>query len=596
MAAAANGTATFESGSLNCGGETHIVLRTLARLNRWADRHYRVVIAVLMLLAVSCFGPWVSEHLSHLWKRQHYQFYPMMVVALAGIAVSRWTLVAASAPATTTGLIEPRWKFRVSLLLFMMLCLAAANWLNSPWFGTVACLTFVVMIARNCGDLYPVVLPLLLLIPLPFALDTNLIAWLQRVSSIGASALLDLADIRHLMSGNVLELSDRKLFVEEACSGIGSVFLMLATAAVYVVWKRMRTVVAIPLLVSAVVWAVAGNTFRISIVALSDSKHGPDLSHGLPHDLLGTGTYCLSILMLVLTEQALLFVFEPIAEQQSNGKWMIKYGDSVSTSLMHFWNRRTSSEATFLSERANSRGVAGIAMSPVMFMMTLIPILAIFSAVTGWRFWPQSLAAPVTQAVAALPQPITSKLESIPKDVFTKSTAVPQLLDCATETRTNVSDHVRLGNYSKTWQLKISGVEVSVSIDGSFESWHDARSVFLDEGWKILRSEAVASPGIGNESSVVACTEFYRSDGDRFLLLFGDFGSKGAPVSMPANSDLFKISERFSKQQLDATEETWQFQMVVPHSHEMDSPTRTFWTQTYLEMFEIILDRWRSQP
>lgn len=570
------------------------MVRTLAHLRLWTERNHRLAVALLLILALASFGPWVSEHLSHLWKRQHYQFFPMMIVALAGIAASRWASRPGIDAGAATGSIRPRWKFRVPLLLLMILCLAAANWLNSPWFGMVACLTFVVLIVRNFGDLYPVAMPLLLLIPLPFALDTNLIAWLQRVSSIGASALLDLAEIRHLMSGNVLELPHRKLFVEEACSGIGSAFLMLATAAVYAVWKRMRTVVAIPLLVSAVVWAVAGNTFRIFIVALSDAKHGPDLSHGLPHEFLGTATYGLSILMLILTEQALLFVFEPIAEQQSNGKWMIKYGDSVSTSLIHFWNWRTSSEASFLSERAKSRGVAGIAMSPVMFMITLIPILAIFTAATGWRFWPQTFAALAPQA-ATLRQPTNSKLESIPQDVLTKSTSVPQLLDCATETRTNVSDHVRLGAYSKMWQLKISGVEVSVSIDGSFESWHDARSVFLDEGWKILRSDAVASPGIGNESSVVACAEFYRNDGDRILLLFGDFGSKGAPVSLPAKSDLFNISKRLSEQQLDVKEETWQFQMVVPHSHEMDSPTRTFWTQTYLEMFEIILERWRSQ-
>ena len=387
--------------------------RTSAQLRFWAERNHRLVVACLLILALASFGPWVSEHLSHLWKRQHYQFYPMMIVALVGIAVSRWSSVPRIESRSATVAIGLRLKFPISLSILMVLCLAAATWLNSPWFGTVACLTFVIMIVRNCGDLYPVALPLLLLIPLPFALDTNLIAWLQRVSSIGASALLDLADIRHLMSGNVLELPRRRLFVEEACSGIGSVFLMLATAAVYAVWKRMRTVVAIPLLVSAIVWAVAGNTFRIFIVALSDAKHGPDLSHGLPHDLLGTGTYCLSILMLVLTEQALLFVFEPIAERQSNGNWMVKYGDSVSTSLIHFWNRRTSSEASFLNERSNNRRVTGLAISPVMFMMALMPVLAVFSAVTGWRFWPQSFAAPVTQVSLPLdlPQTVNAKLE-----------------------------------------------------------------------------------------------------------------------------------------------------------------------------------------
>lgn len=571
------------------------MIRNLAGLDRWAERNFRLIVACMLILAAASFGPWVSVHLSHLWKREHYQFFPMLIVVLVGIAVSRRSSIPQLVPKDGRAVLG--WKISIPFFLILLVSLAAAGWLNSPWFGTIGCVTLMLLVARNCGDLYPVVLPLLVLIPLPFALDTNLINWLQRVSSIGASALLDMADIKHLMSGNVLELPNRRLLVEEACSGIGSAFLMLASAALYAVWKRMRTIVAIPLLVSAVVWAVAGNTFRIFIVALSEAKHGPDLSHGLAHDLLGTATYCLSILMLVLTEQALLFVFEPIPKQLSDGSFIIKYGDSVRRSLIHHWNGLTSCEASFLKERANDRRVGGISMAPVAYIRTLLPILMIFSAITVFRFWPQShSAASDLQTVEVLPAEGKAKLDAIPEDVFSISSAVPQVLECRTNTRRDAAELLQSGAHSKTWQLNLSGVEVSVALDGTFDSWHDVRPEFLNQGWKILRSEAIPSPGIGDESSVVTCTQFYRTDGDYLLLLFGEFRNTGAPIPVPPSTGLLNITKRFSEQRADTNQETWQFQMVVPHAQELDSATRKFWIQTYLEMFEIILDRWRSQP
>jgi hypothetical protein len=66
------------------------------------------------------------------------------------------------------------------------------------------------------------------------------------------SALLDVASVSHLMAGNIVEVTDRKFFVEEACSGIGAVFLLLASAAVYAAWKELRIVVGLPLLIAVV--------------------------------------------------------------------------------------------------------------------------------------------------------------------------------------------------------------------------------------------------------------------------------------------------------------------------------------------------------
>ena len=183
------------------------MLRTFARLHLWADRHYRIVVAILLVLGVLSFGPWVALHLSHFVGAAALPVFPdahsctcrcgCLALVIGDSTRCRTNRASLENPYSGAG---PDGA----------LAGCPACWLNSPWFGMVACLLFLMLIARNCGNLYPVVLPLALLIPLPFATDTNLIMWLQRVSSIGASPLLDMAEIRHLMSGNVLELADRR--------------------------------------------------------------------------------------------------------------------------------------------------------------------------------------------------------------------------------------------------------------------------------------------------------------------------------------------------------------------------------------------------
>ena len=460
----------------------------------------------------------------------------------------------------------------------------------------VAFLMFVLLIARNCGELYSVVLPLLLLIPLPFGTDTNMVMRLQRVSSIGASSLLDSVGIRHVMSGNVLELADRSFFVAEACSGIGSVFLMLATAAVYVVWRRLRIVVAIPMLFSAVAWAVAGNTFRIFLVAVSHATGGPDLGQGMLHDLLGIVTYILSILLLFQTEQALLFVLDPIPETRANGQTEIKYGDSVSTSPVHYWNRRTSMESEFLNKRNLSRTLTGISVSPIVFFGSLIPVFVGFSIAAAWDFLPHAFNA-ANVSGKATDDSLTTKLASLPGDMFSQATMEPLLLDCRTQTRTSVKEIRFQGIHSRIWRLKITGTEIVAAVDGPFKTWHDPAQNYVSDGWKVLKRDFTRSPGIGNESSVVTQMELYLDTKDRALLLSGGFRQIGTPVSASASTtdeeNSADAGDRFSGA---GDRDVWQFRLFVQHQAELDTATQNFWTQTFLELFQDVIDRWRPRP
>ena len=77
-------------------------------------------------------------------------------------------------------------------------------------------------------DWLPVWLVMWLIVPPPFRWDFRLIVWLQSSTSRMASMLLDVVGVQHLMEGNVLVLPGHRMLVDEACSGVNSVLVLLA--------------------------------------------------------------------------------------------------------------------------------------------------------------------------------------------------------------------------------------------------------------------------------------------------------------------------------------------------------------------------------
>jgi exosortase/archaeosortase family protein len=235
---------------------------------------------------------------------------------------------------------------------------------------------------------------LFVLLPIPFSMDSELVHGLQRISSSGASALLDFVNIPHLMSGNVLEVSDKNFFVEEACSGIGSVYLLVASAAIYASWRQLRLIVSIPLLISSVFWAVAGNTFRIFCVAWAHEEMKMDLSSGTMHDTLGAATYLLSLLLLVMTEQVLLFLFEPVPLLKS--EMALDARRQFATTIGTFWNRRTLMDPEIRVTKLLEEGASGFRVTRGLFCVLLMLLLCFGCAGNIWRYWPE-LSAALTQ-------------------------------------------------------------------------------------------------------------------------------------------------------------------------------------------------------
>ncbi|APZ94881.1 exosortase [Fuerstiella marisgermanici] len=358
------------------------VFRPLLQLEAKVNRRTKLYTFVALILFVVCFGPWLQVYFGHLWRREHYQFFPMMLIAVAVISHDCWKVAA------DRGCSFEILKFSAPLFGLATVVFGGALWLGSPWLAYLATLLILWTIARNIPFGSSTIAPLFVLLPLPFSMDGELVHGLQRVSSRGASALLDMAAIRHLMSGNILEVSGKKFFVEEACSGIGSVYLLLASAAVYASWRQLRFVVAVPLLLSAIFWAVAGNTFRIFCVAWAHAYLQFDLSSGILHDILGAATYLMSLLLLMMTEQALLFVFEPINTPTIPNASETKR-QRLAGNLGRIWDRLTTMDPGI---RLRKKQPSGLRMTRGRFVAVLILFFAVGCVGNVWRFWPSMLS------------------------------------------------------------------------------------------------------------------------------------------------------------------------------------------------------------
>jgi exosortase len=141
---------------------------------------------------------------------------------------------------------------------------------------------------------------LLLMIPLPAIVYYQLTLPLQLFASrLGAAGLVAIG-IHTVREGNLLMLPNCTLNVAEACSGIRSLFSLLAAvvAFVYLVEPRMwkRSVLA----VASIPIAIATNGVRLVATGVLSYYFSPAVDSGVVHLALGLGFFALAFLSIVL--------------------------------------------------------------------------------------------------------------------------------------------------------------------------------------------------------------------------------------------------------------------------------------------------------
>ena len=269
--------------------------------------------ALAFLLAAHL--PFVIFYFVSLWEpRPHYQFFPFAIAAFIWLAASR----------------RQKGNERWTLLPMMLIaadvsCASLGVWFFSPWLVTAGLfLGVLAWCVANVDDgfrrrlTYLAVLPLLV-IRLPRNGDQEIIMALQTITTKVAGQILDSFGFLHVRSGNVLEFPGKRFEVEEACSGVQSLFTVLFVGAFVVCWNRRPLAHIVLVLMTGGFLAGLMNLCRILVIAIAWDRYAEDLSVGILHDIVGYLSLGVATLLLLILDAAMTVVTAPIPLTRESG-------------------------------------------------------------------------------------------------------------------------------------------------------------------------------------------------------------------------------------------------------------------------------------
>jgi len=153
---------------------------------------------------------------------------------------------------------------------------------------------------RGLKVLWPVLLFLLFMVPLPRFIQWNLSNDLQLISSQLGTGFLRLAGIPVFLQGNVIDLGNYKLQVVEACAGLRYLFPLMAFALLCAVMFRGAIWQRLLLFFSSLPTPIVMNSFRIAVTGVLVNSYGTSAAEGFLHYFEGwvIFTLCLAFLFM----------------------------------------------------------------------------------------------------------------------------------------------------------------------------------------------------------------------------------------------------------------------------------------------------------
>ena len=152
---------------------------------------------------------------------------------------------------------------------------------------------------------------LVLMIPLPAIIFTQITFPLQILASKLSASALPFFGVPVFREGNVINLPAMPLEVAEACSGIRSLLSLMTLAIMYGYLLEKRVAIRVALALASVPIAVAANGLRIVGTGLLVQYWDPEKAEGFFHAFSGWLIFVVSLLMLFVLHRALNFFRRP---------------------------------------------------------------------------------------------------------------------------------------------------------------------------------------------------------------------------------------------------------------------------------------------
>jgi len=482
-----------------------------------------------LILTLVGFAPLMWWHFAQLLQKPHYQFVIFLPIALY--------LLYISLPERQ----EPRpksvWELAGGAALLMVACagLAFATLYWSPWVASVAFLVAVLASLLFIGGMqtlsrwFPVWVFCLAIVPLPFGMDEDLVLRLRNVTTQWSSIVLDQIGILHQVYANVIELPGKSLFIADACSGIHSLYVLLAVGLFVSAWYRRSMVHLAFLLVSTFGWVLIENVARIVSVAFAWTK-GYDLSIGWPHFALGIVLFVISSALIFSTDQFLAFLLP-----DRLGGWFFRWfsGDASRGTL-----RSVSSESG-----ADAATAAAAQWQPSRLWLS---IACVFPVLGGLQLIRQPSDAPAMLAgfTAELELPtlgetfLDEEMSGFRRDGYKVVTRVK-------------GDP--FGQESQQWTYRKGPLTASIYLDYPYAEPHDLCLCYSQIGWKVASREVLpagelsgASQPINLERSIATANLTRPFYGDA-MILFSQFDLSGNHIASIRPESSGSVDQRLGR-------------------------------------------------
>ncbi len=502
------------------------------------------------IFLLAAFLPICIEYYWQLWRKDYYRFFPVAIIAIVTLAFMRSDRQLKRRQRLGNAL-------RLAAGVACIVTLYFSGVIRSPWIGMIS-FTFAVGILLDFlkdketnESLLPLLLPFLITVRPPMNIDVRGVQYLQTLTSEMSSRVLNAMQMDHILSGNVIQpFKGTSLFVEEACSGVHSLFTLMFVAAFLGAFHRYALIRSIGLLSAAVFLALMMNCFRVSSVVIGQISMNLNLAEGIAHEIIGYLALALGIGLLLSMDRLLFFLLAPMPDGVLSYK-SINYP-------VRYWNQIVSSSARIVEKEDLRSGRS------LQFLT--------------WRWNP--LVASAFVLLVATPtyaflgeQPNSTQMFFDSDLVSAEWLHDPQCGEFLVFEKNHRGRDSQFGETSHQWRFAKNGLNVLHSLDHTFSGWHDLTTCYRSVGWRLISTNLVTTNV--DASWPVVTAAFVKPTGEHSLLCFSLFTLTGGIVLPEGEAGFLSGLEARIRQLQLSTKPTMQIQTLVALPTKLDAQTVT---------------------
>ncbi len=146
---------------------------------------------------------------------------------------------------------------------------------------------------------------LALTLPLPKTWDDALTLPLQRVATVISEGAFEAFGWVIIRQGNTLQLPGLQLLIEEQCSGVHSLYALVALSVAWVFFMDRPAWLRVGLVAASVPIAVLANAIRVIVTGVLAYRVDPSYAEGVSHSTAGMIVFALGLGMLLFVDWSL---------------------------------------------------------------------------------------------------------------------------------------------------------------------------------------------------------------------------------------------------------------------------------------------------